>query len=58
VELATTEFGMEVCMTRYQEAIDKTASVVMKPAKLNMGTIEKMKSRLRAVVRNVKMSLK
>jgi hypothetical protein len=49
---------MEVCMTRYQEAIDKTASVVMKPAKLNMGTIEKMKSRLRAVVRNVKMSLK
>ncbi len=58
VELATTEFGMGVCMTRYQEAIDKATTKVMKAAKLNLGTMEIMKSKLRAVVRNVKMSLK
>lgn len=58
VELATTEFGMEVCMTRYQEAVGKIASVVMTPAKLNMGAVEKMKSRIRAIARKVKMSTK
>ena len=58
VKLATTEFGMGVCMTRYQEAIDKATTKVMKAAKLNLGTMEIMKSKLRAVVRNVKMSLK
>lgn len=58
IELANTEFGMEVCMSRYKEVIDKTASVVMTPEKLNMGAMERMKSKIRATARNIKMSLK
>jgi glycosyltransferase involved in cell wall biosynthesis len=57
-EMANTEFGMEVCMHRYEQAINKVADITTTPVRLKIGTVEKLKSRLRAVLRNIKMSVK
>ncbi len=56
--MATKEFGMEVCMSRYQEMIKIITNNNIKPMKLNVSSIEIIKSKLRATLRNLKMYVK
>ncbi len=56
--MATREFGMEVCLSRYQEVINKITNSNIKPLKLNVSSTEILKSKFRATLRNLKMYVK
>jgi glycosyltransferase involved in cell wall biosynthesis len=57
-KLAEAEFSMDVCLERYYRVLDKATAAGITPAPLQAGGVQMMRSRLTALARVLKLSLK
>lgn len=57
-KLAEAEFSMEVCLERYYRVLDTATAAGISPAPLQAGGVQMMRSRLMALARVLKLSLK